>query len=254
MSHQRGVRVSDDDGESIRLCLLGGFALEVDGQEVSLPPNSQRLLAYLALRRRWSERQIAAAALWPTTEPRRASANLRSVLWRITREVGRVIVTADAYHLGLTEEVGIDFVDVERDTRRCADPRGSGPSGPATVRVDDLSIDLLPGWPEEWIEVHRECFRQFRLRALERLCDQHRHGGRLRQAMDLALAAVSAEPLRESAHRQLVMVHLAEGNVAEAVRQYDLYRRVLRCELGLVPSPVMRGLVAPLLACPARSE
>jgi DNA-binding SARP family transcriptional activator len=66
------------------------------------------------------------------------------------------------------------------------------------------------------------------------------------------LAAVSAEPLRESAHRELVEVHLAEGNVAEAVRQYDVYRHMLRRQLGLAPSPVMRRLVAPLLACPAR--
>lgn len=247
MSCQPGV--PSIDGEPIRLRLLGGFALTVGGQDVPLPPNAQRLLAYLALRRRWTARSEAAAALWPATEPRRAAASLRSVLWRITRTVGRVIVTADTYGLCLNDDVHVDLVEGEHSARRCAGPPESEPE---QVDVDGLSADLLPGWTEEWTVVHRECFRQLRLRALEWLCAHHRHRGRLPQAMDLALTAVSAEPLRESAHRQLVAVHLADGNAAEAVRHYDIYRRMLRRELGLVPSPVMRRLVAPLLACPAR--
>lgn len=37
-----------------------------------------------------------------------------------------------------------------------------------------------------------------------------------------------ADPLRESAHRLLVAVHLAEGNVSAALDQFDAYRRLLR--------------------------
>jgi DNA-binding SARP family transcriptional activator len=61
---------------------------------------------------------------------------------------------------------------------------------------------------------------------------------------------VQAEPLRESAHRSVIAVHLAEGNHAEALRQYDGYRRLLASELGLRPSPVIRTMVGPLLGRP----
>jgi DNA-binding SARP family transcriptional activator len=61
---------------------------------------------------------------------------------------------------------------------------------------------------------------------------------------------VSGEPLRESAHRAVIEVHLAEGNPGEALRQYDLYRRLLRVELGLSPSQAIRSLVAHLLGRP----
>jgi DNA-binding SARP family transcriptional activator len=64
------------------------------------------------------------------------------------------------------------------------------------------------------------------------------------------MAAVAADPLRESAHRRLALVHMDEGNFAEALRQYDVYRRLLRTELGLPPSPRFRRLVAPLLERP----
>ena len=63
---------------------------------------------------------------------------------------------------------------------------------------------------------------------------------------ETALAAVSGEPLRESAHRALIRVHMAQGNWFDALRQYDLYRDLVRGQLGLDPSPEMEHLVAPL--------
>ena len=48
----------------------------------------------------------------------------------------------------------------------------------------------------------------------------------------------------------MIAVHLAEGNHAEALRQYDGYRRLLAAELGLPPSPEIRRMVAPLLGRP----
>jgi hypothetical protein len=45
-------------------------------------------------------------------------------------------------------------------------------------------------------------------------------------------------------------VHIEEGNFAEALRQYDVFRRLLRTEPGLPASPHFRRLVAPLLGRP----
>ncbi|HVT66333.1 MAG TPA: bacterial transcriptional activator domain-containing protein, partial [Trebonia sp.] len=70
-------------------------------------------------------------------------------------------------------------------------------------------------------------------------------------ALTAALAAVTCDPLRESAHRRLALIHLSEGNLAEALRQYHLYRDLVRSELGLSPSPQFRRLIAPLLGRPA---
>jgi DNA-binding SARP family transcriptional activator len=51
------------------------------------------------------------------------------------------------------------------------------------------------------------------------------------------------EPLRESAHRALVRVHLAQGNVAEAVRAYESFRALLAADLGVEPTAQMDALV-----------
>jgi hypothetical protein len=47
------------------------------------------------------------------------------------------------------------------------------------------------------------------------------------------------------------MIHMSEGNLAEALRQYHVYRELVRSELGLPPSSQFRRLVAPLLGRPA---
>ncbi len=55
------------------------------------------------------------------------------------------------------------------------------------------------------------------------------------------MAAIGCDPLRESAHRAIVRVHLAE-----ALRQYDLYRRLSHREPGLRPYQHFRALVSHL--------
>ena len=67
---------------------------------------------------------------------------------------------------------------------------------------------------------------------------------RYADAIEVALEAIRTEPLRESAHRVLIGVHLAEGNLCEARRQYGLCSRLLWAELGVEPSPDLQALLA----------
>jgi SARP family transcriptional regulator, regulator of embCAB operon len=76
----------------------------------------------------------------------------------------------------------------------------------------------------------------------ERLLMERRFG----EATGAALAAVGAEPLRESARAVVIRVHLAEGNQSEALGEFGRYRTLLRHELGLEPTPNQRELVAEL--------
>jgi DNA-binding SARP family transcriptional activator len=54
---------------------------------------------------------------------------------------------------------------------------------------------------------------------------------------------VSGEPLRESARLALIEAHLAESNVAAALREYEAFRQLLHVELGIEPSADLRALV-----------
>jgi DNA-binding SARP family transcriptional activator len=225
---------------AIRLGLLEGFQLECAGGELDLPLSSQRVLAFLALQLRPQSRCYVAATLWMDCSEERAGASLRSALWRINR-CGHPLVAADTRALRLMPDVVVDLRESARSAQKVV--RGEVKGG--AVRVDELNAgDLLPGWYDEWVVTEREHFRQLRLHALEKLCEQLTDEARFGEAVEAGQAAVAGEPLRESAHRVLIRAYLTEGNRGEALRQYEACQRVLRHELGIDPSPITQALLA----------
>jgi DNA-binding SARP family transcriptional activator len=230
---------AEGNGQRAQLALLKGFELRCGGEPVHLPLSAQRLLAFLALQPRPVNRVYVAGVLWLDASEERANANLRSTLWRLRRP-GYVLVEATMTHLALADDVLVDFRQAEASARRLLDDSEEWNANPYEV---SLSGDLLPDWYDDWVLVERERFRQLRLHALESLCERLTAAGKFAQAVDAGLTAVSAEPLRESAQRTLVRAYLAEGNAAEALRQYRFCRKVLADDLGVVPSPEMEELV-----------
>ena len=92
---------------SITLSLLDAFELRLEDEPVSLPPTAQRLLAFLALHERPLLRPYVAGTLWLDTPEDRASANLRSSLWRLNRP-GHQLVEATNLQLRLAPQVQVD--------------------------------------------------------------------------------------------------------------------------------------------------
>jgi DNA-binding SARP family transcriptional activator len=226
---------------SIAVRLLDGFRLLVGDHTVAVIPSSQRLLAYLALHETPVPRATLASALWPDIQVKQGTTRLRSALWRLVKPP-HALVVADQGMLSLDPEVRVDVVAVRRFAAAVAAP-GATPALPPAP----LSADLLPGWTDQWVVAERDWFRQLCLRTLEMLSERFRVVGDLFHAHETAIAAVRGDPLRESAHRRLIELHLADHNPAAALRQYSDYRTLLHAELGLTPSPEIHRLLAPLL-------
>ncbi|HEX2030416.1 MAG TPA: BTAD domain-containing putative transcriptional regulator [Actinomycetota bacterium] len=228
---------------SIRLALLSGFVLLHDGCQKQLPLSAQRLVAFLALRDRPVLRDHVAGSLWLDAPADRANANLRSALWRV-RTACRPLIQTTRVTLQVAPDVVLDIRQLVEMADRLADPVGT--FGEVDLAGIAFGGDLLPDWYDEWVIMERERLRQVRLHALESLCDRLVSAKRGADAVQAGLAAVAAEPLRESAHRALIRAHVAEGNAGEALRQYALYERLVRKELGLHPSPLMESLISGL--------
>jgi DNA-binding SARP family transcriptional activator len=224
-----------------RVALLGGFRLSTGEEAVlDLPRGVQRLVAHLGLAHRPARAAIA-GQLWPDVPEEQAHGSLRSVLWRLQKAApGVVDPTGGA--LSLARGVRVDVRETVRWAQRLLDPREDLPDAvPADV---ELRAELLPGWYDDWVLLERERLRQLRLHAMEALADRLARRGRFGEAVQAAHDAVQVEPLRESAHRTLVRIHLAEGNLVEAVRAYESFRAVLAAEMGVPPSARMEALLA----------
>jgi DNA-binding SARP family transcriptional activator len=240
--------------------LLGGFALTTLEHPIALPQGAQRLVAFLALHPRAPGRATAAARLWPDLPDERAGATLRTTLWQVRRRAPGIISGDSACVRLSTVAVDVDLWRAERYARDLVrEPLSDGNGGPGPEAaslppVDLFRLDLLPDWTGEWIEVDRERFRQTRLHALERMCRAMSDCGRTVAAIDLALHAVAADPLRETAQRALIEAHLADGNLSEAVRQYRSYASDLRASLGVEPTAHLTALDGMGAGAPATDD
>ncbi|MFB7051940.1 AfsR/SARP family transcriptional regulator [Streptomyces vinaceus] len=228
-------------GEPPALHLLGGPRVIHQGRWLDVPEGGKRLLAFVALNGGRVERRHAAGTLWPTGDDLRAAGNLRSALWRL-KAAGIDLLDSDKCSLSVREHTEVDLYVLYGWAARLI-------GGTATAQ--DLSalkwrtdaLDLLPGWYDDWVLLERERVRQRLLHALEALSRELARVGRHAEAVESALLAVSAEPLRESAQRALIEAHLAEGNLIEAMRAYDTYRALVKRELGVEPGCELSGLI-----------
>jgi DNA-binding SARP family transcriptional activator len=225
--------------QAIELHLMNGFELRCAGKPAAPPLAVQRVFAFLALQGRPVQRLYVAGRLWPDSSEPRAMASLRSALWRAKSSALAVIRAMDS-RLTLDPGVRIDVREASAQAQRLIEGSAADDVGFAG---ELLCGELLPDWYDDWLLIERERFRQLRLHALEALSARLVGVARYGEAAETALSAIAAEPLRESAHRTLIHVFLAEGNPSEALRHYEQFRRLLRTELGLEPSTQMRGLV-----------
>jgi DNA-binding SARP family transcriptional activator len=213
-----GTRLDSAPGSSsARLGMLGGFALHIESQEVPLPMNAQRLVCFLALHDQPQMRSFVSGSLWGESTEHRAGGSLRSALWRLRRAT-YPLVTLTSDHIALSDSVVVDLREGKALAHRVLDT-SAALDDVAGANEEVLAADLLPDWTEDWVLMERESYHQLRLRALEALCRRLSAGGRFGQAVQAGVAAVSGEPLRESARTALIEAHLAEHNVAAALRE-----------------------------------
>jgi DNA-binding SARP family transcriptional activator len=220
--------------------LLGGPYVMLRGGRLEVPDGSKKLLAFVALGTGTVDRRHAAGSLWPLGNDERAAGNLRSALWRL-KGAGIDLVESQRCTLTLRAGTLVDVGVLCEWAARLVDGSASQEDLTA-VRWCTDGMDLLPGWYDDWVIFERERIRQRLLHALEALSRRLVAEERCADAIEAAISAVSADPLRESANRVLIEAHLAEGNVVEARRVYERYRDTVRGELGVEPGEQLTRL------------
>jgi DNA-binding SARP family transcriptional activator len=223
------------------LHLFGGPYVTRGRQRLEIPEGSKRLLAFVALHNRRIERRYVAGRLWPNGDDVRAAGNLRSALWRLNL-AGIHILSTDNHSLAICNNVSVDVDIINAWANRLIG--GSASHHDLVIvpwGVD--ALDLLPGWYDDWVLIEREHIRQRVLHALEAMSRRLVQVRRCAEAVEAAMIAVSAEPLRESAQRVLIEAHLAEGNRVEGRRSFEAYRDLLARELGTRPGPELEAMV-----------
>lgn len=227
-----------DAAPLLRVEVLHHFRVLRDGQHVVLPAGSAQLVARLVVDDRPFARSAVAGVLWPERSDQDAGTLLRRALWRVNHDVPG-LVESYSREIVLSRAIDVDLAEVNR----IAEATHGGSPQVSTHAVRLLEGDLLPQWSDPWLDAPRESLRQVRLHTLEALARNDLDAGRPGSALVAALAAVTLEPLRESAHRIVIAAHLTECNASEALRHYAQFRDLLWSEMRLRPSAGLESML-----------
>ena len=145
------VRDAEDPTATIFLELLDGFSLRLGASHVEVSDMAQRLVALIAIRGRPISRSLVAGTLWPDKSEARASANLRSSLWRLNAAGSVPTVRCSGSSLALDPRVKLDVELLERQGWELLD--GAAGAAVHSLHADWFSKELLPGWYDDWVIV-----------------------------------------------------------------------------------------------------
>lgn len=255
----RHVTVPTTSGPSrswpVFIGVLGSFVLLKAGSAVVLRPGGkvEMLLAELALRAdRGAPREELLTTLWPTADASLAGHSLNELVSHLHRQFsdvlggdGPVIRSAGRYALNLAAGVGLDIAAFE----------AAADQGDASLRAGDVDAartaygeasrlyrgDLCIASDVRHV-VDRERLRMRYLTLQSAVADslfaERDYHGALGRSLDL----LAHDPCREDAHRLAIRCHMRLGERAQALRQYQLCRTILRAEFEAEPEAATTAL------------
>jgi SARP family transcriptional regulator, regulator of embCAB operon len=239
-----------------RVYLTGRVRIESAGRlidEQRFPARQGRVLfAYLMCRRhRPLTRNELAEVVWPDTLPsswevalNALVSKLRVLLKGVRGSPLKVISAFGTYVVEVGDDVWID----RESAAEAADSaeallragRWRAAWGPSNIAAITARQGFLAGEEGEWIEQERARLHAILVRALDCLSQIWLLNSEPSLALGTTKEVVALEPFREAGYRQLMRVHAALGNRAEALRTYEACRELLARELGAAPSPETR--------------
>jgi DNA-binding SARP family transcriptional activator len=242
-------------GPQVRVRLLGGCALEVEGRRVPLDAGKPRVRSLLRLLAMHAgapvHREVIQDALWPDADAAAGARSLHvalSALRRLMDEVaapldGRLVAReGDAYRL----DVGPDDVDLGRFERaiaagRAAKARGAVAAAAFTQAIDLYTGELLPEeGPAEWVSEPRDHYRASAVEAAQGLAEEALLIGDHVTAVRACRFGLEIDRYQDAFWRMLILAREQAGDAGAASRDRRDYALVLEA-LGVEAS----GLVGP---------
>jgi DNA-binding SARP family transcriptional activator/tetratricopeptide (TPR) repeat protein len=224
----------------VRITLLGGFEVIIDGRRVPAAEWRRRqaaaLVKMLALvPGRSLHRERVIDALWPNVDVDDAAPRLHKAAHYARRSLGQagsVVLDGETVALFPGVRVDVDAQEFELFAEAAVAAADPGAAGRA---ADTYGGDLLPQDPyESWTEAPRDRLRLQYLKVL-----------RLAERWE---ALTAADPGDEQAHLALIRRLAQDGDRRAAMRQFERLERGLRRELGVAPSETALRLRDELLA------
>lgn len=235
--------------------LLGPFEIVKRGQPLALRSGgkAETLLSCLALHPLVGvHRATLVEHIWPDTPIQLATQCLNTLMHSLKAQLADgldgqppVVHTNSHYALNFDGGVSVDVLEFESAVNTGHRLLAEGATGQA-IEEYERAVGLyggdLAGGSALAELLERERLRVACLTALARLADAHFRLADYDRALCSAHRLLAVDPCREDAHRIVMRAHVRLGSRAQALRQYDLCRLILRNEYDAVPEPATERL------------
>lgn len=231
----------------VRICTLGRFDLERDGEPMSLHGKAQRkplelLKALIAAGGRAVDKARLGDLLWPDADGDAAALDM--TVSRLRKLLGRAdALRVDDGKLGLDpDRVWIDVWAFDRAVDALVAALHAEPDEPRIAALVDELLSLYRGAfldsdsPQRWMLAARDRWQNRFLRSIAEAGRWWERGERWSEAVAVYERGVETDSLAEDLYRRLMRCHIALGQHAEAARVYRRCREMLSIQLGIVPS------------------
>jgi TolB-like protein len=239
----------------LRLRILGEFALS-DGERgiVLSSLKSRALLTYLACNAgKLQSRDKLIGLLWGERFEEQARQSLRHALSELRKLVGPDVLQADQGFIRLDPTFASDVSQLHAVL--CAGGRGHLRDAVALYQDDMLAGFSLREKPfMDWLAAERVRLRTLVLNALEQLLKASDEDLVPAEHLELAQRAVSLDPYREQAHREILHALVRLGRRNDAIVHYQKLEHTLHAELGVEPEPATREVFDAVRSCAAAPD
>ncbi len=231
----------------LQIRLLGQFDVRLDGKRILLPSRAgQSLIAYFAL----TAGTPIAGKNWPAPFGPIAGGDRpqEPAPGALAHPQGDLSQKSEGNDILLAEEFTISFnphadywLDVAHFEKPCPDDESLASS------LALYQGELLPGFYDEWILLERERIRSVFDNKMDQLLAHLIAAERWTAAQEQAERWLALGSSLEPAHRALMLVHGARGDMAKVSSIYQQCMAALDEQLGLEPSAETRALYDGLL-------
>lgn len=238
--------------DSLEIYTLGKFEIRRNGMTVADFPTRkvEALLVYLACTSRSHPREQVAELLWDDRAQAQSLTNLRATLSRLNEHLAPfLLVTRRTVAIHPEAQVWVDAVELRTALEANRPPL----SNSVACRLERVLAlykgDFLAGFYinesqgfEEWLRTERERLRVGVMEALSHLASFQLGRASFDAGVAHAARLLELDPLREDAHRQMLLLLASKGQRSTALSQYDLCRQILADELGVEPEAATTAL------------
>jgi DNA-binding SARP family transcriptional activator len=234
-----------DDSERLYATYFGDFRLRFGDRHVPLGHTRSvvEVCRYLIARAgQLVARDELLEILWPGADPRSTSHRLHVAISSLRGRLDGQKVEFDGQHYRFNPEgVSTDCQLFERHVQHGLQHFRRGIAAAAQSHLESALELYIGEYLEdnlyaEWTSAPRLRYAGLHLEALSCLSEQARLDANYASLLHFANRVIERDPLRERAHRQLMLAHYHLGQRAVAMRQYSDCADLVRRELGARPS------------------